>query len=500
MKKQILLALCLWAAQGNAQVYQEKLMAYNVLDYPITPTAVRDPYFRTVVASVNPDMMAVEEMQSAAGMTQFLNNINTPLAQYAMVPFIDGPDSDDGFFYKTAKFSFVNQSVIATTLRNINAYNMKHTATNILFTVYVVHLKAGSTASNETQRASEVTLLRAQTNSFAAGKNFIVCGDFNFYGTNEAAYSSLLQNNAADEGEFYDPLSGLISTGTWNSAANTCYHTQSPRVRAFGNGSTGGMDDRFDMILYSKAIKDAGGMTYIPNSTVAYGNDCNHYNDSINQLPNTAVSTAIANALHYAADHIPVLASFEFVNPVLPVALAELGGKATQAGVQLHWQSLSEVNVQNYEVERSYDYETWQKITSIAAKNTKTVSNYGFTDQNNQKTAYYRLKITDFDGKFDYSATIEIKIIATEMVLQPSQPNPFGSQTAIAYTLPQAAETSLTITNQMGETVANLVQGAQEVGTHKIIFEPKNLPNGVYYIRLQSGNNLKTSKIVYVKP
>ena len=260
------------------------------------------------------------------------------------------------------------------------------------------------------------------------------------------------------------------------------------------------MDDRFDMILYSKAIKDAGGMTYIPNSTVAYGNDCNHYNDSINQLPNTAVSTAIANALHYAADHIPVLASFEFVNPVLPVALAEFGGKATQAGVQLHWQSLSEVNVQNYEVERSFDYETWQKITSIAAKNTKTVSNYGFTDQNNQKTAYYRLKITDFDGKFDYSATIEIKIIATEMVLQPSQPNPFGSQTAIAYTLPQAAETSLTITNQMGETVANLVQGAQEVGTHKIIFEPKNLPNGVYYIRLQSGNNLKTSKIVYVKP
>jgi hypothetical protein len=68
------------------------------------------------------------------------------------------------------------------------------------------------------------------------------------------------------------------------------------------------------MILFSPSIQSSGKVRYVPNSTVAVGNDGMHYNDSINRLPNTAVSNTMAAALHYASDHLPVMAKFVFVN------------------------------------------------------------------------------------------------------------------------------------------------------------------------------------------
>jgi hypothetical protein len=45
---------------------------------------------------------------------------------------------------------------------------------------------------------------------------------------------------------------------------------------------------------------------------VNYGNDGNHYNDSINKPPNTVVSQQVADAIHYASDHIPVFLTLRF--------------------------------------------------------------------------------------------------------------------------------------------------------------------------------------------
>jgi hypothetical protein len=72
------------------------------------------------------------------------------------------------------------------------------------------------------------------------------------------------------------------------------------------------MDDRFDFVLNSSAIIQEGRIKYIPNSLKPFGNDGNHYNDSINQRPNTAVPDSIADALAYSSDHLPVIALYKF--------------------------------------------------------------------------------------------------------------------------------------------------------------------------------------------
>jgi hypothetical protein len=89
-------------------------------------------------------------------------------------------------------------------------------------------------------------------------------------------------------------------------------HTQSSRVLDIGDGgSTGGMDDRFDQILVSYALDDGSGLSYVANSYFAFGNDSYHLNAAVNAMPNQVVGLAVANALYYGSDHLPVACSFQ---------------------------------------------------------------------------------------------------------------------------------------------------------------------------------------------
>jgi exonuclease III len=250
----------------------------------------------------------VQEITSQAGVNGFLTNVLIPInSNYMVGTFLDGPDTDNAIFFKSSLFTFFSNTVIPTTLRDINEFKLVYTATGDTLRIYSVHLKASTGSTNEQQRLAEVTLLRNVTDALPLNKNYIVCGDFNIYGSTEQAYQKLL--NQSTTGYFID-LFNL--TGTWNNSAYAQYHTQSPRARAFDGGSTGGMDDRFDMILMSPSIINSGGITYVPGSFISYGNDGLHFNDSINAPPNLAVGQTIADAIHYASDHIPVFANFSF--------------------------------------------------------------------------------------------------------------------------------------------------------------------------------------------
>lgn len=288
------------------------LMAYNLLNYEglQADSATRNPYFRKIMQEVKPDLLVCEEIVVYSAIQGFVANVMNDSADiYSLGTFITGFDTNKALIYRNEKFTFVSNKAIKTDLRDINEFTVIHKASGDTLRIYAVHLKASSSASDEAQRALEVDSLRKRTNALPVGSDFVVCGDFNIYSTNETPYQKLLQNNTSDDGNVNDPLP---ITGSFNNSSNAKYHTQSPRVRSFGGGVTGGLDDRFDMILFSNAIMQAGGITYVTGSTVPFGNDGNHYNDSINRPPNTAVSMEIANALHQASDHIPIIAKLQF--------------------------------------------------------------------------------------------------------------------------------------------------------------------------------------------
>lgn len=309
MKFKMFTALILFLPLMNINSQEQiKIMTYNLLNYDGSDTTTRNPYFRTIVSSINPDILVVEEIYSRSPVAGFLNNVmNTFGEVYDTAAFVDGYDSDNALFFKPSKITFLSNRAIKTALRDISEFRVKNNSTGDTLIIYAAHLKSSSGADNELLRAAEVDSLRKVTNQLPAGSNFIVLGDFNIYKSTEAAYQKLL--NQTNSGYFVDQLN---MTGTWNNSAYASYHTQSTRTRSFGYGATGGLDDRFDMILVSQAMYDSGGITLLPSTYTPYGNDGGHYNDSINHSPNNAVGQTIANALHYASDHLPVFASFSF--------------------------------------------------------------------------------------------------------------------------------------------------------------------------------------------
>ncbi len=304
-----------------------RFMTYNVLNFDNTGNN-KEHFLRTVIDSMHPDILVVQEINYLEGAERFRDSVMTVIdTNYAMGDFIDSYDTDNGLFYRKDKFSFLDNFPIHTDIRDINRFGLMHRCDSTVFYVFSVHLKASSGSSNEVLRKQEIDSLRKYTALLPDTANYIVTGDFNIYKSTEDAYVTLLDNT--EPGYFIDPLGELIS-GTWNNAAYAPYHTQSTRVRAFGGGSTGGLDDRFDLMLFSQAIEDSGGMEYISGSTEAVGNDGNHFDDSLNAMPNTYGSEDFINALYQSSDHIPVIAEFIFTDfpaggcNVVPVPLAEI--------------------------------------------------------------------------------------------------------------------------------------------------------------------------------
>ena len=285
-------------------------MTYNVLNLVLTDTLERNPHFRTIFSNIQPVILVCQEMTSQTGVNGFLIRVlNRVSSGYSAGTFINGTDdTENAIFYKNTIFTFLNNIPIKTTLRDINEFRLRHNATGDTIITYSVHLKADTSEADRLKRAAEIDSLRKRTNVLPPNSNFIVVGDFNIYNSGELAFQKLL--NQSQSGYVIDPLN-LI--GDWGLGSFAPYHTQSTRERNLGDGgATGGLDDRFDMILMSQAITNSGDITYIPGSYNEYGNDGNHFNDSINKPPNSVVSQQVADALHYASDHLPVYASFSF--------------------------------------------------------------------------------------------------------------------------------------------------------------------------------------------
>jgi hypothetical protein len=93
---------------------------------------------------------------------------------------------------------------------------------------------------------------------------------------------------------------------------------------------------------------------------------------------------------------------------VLPVELIHFSAKETQDAIKLEWATASEKNNDFFTIERSFDGIEFTPIDIILGNgNSNTTINYDFLDKSPENGMnYYRLKQTDFDGKFEYSDII----------------------------------------------------------------------------------------------
>ena len=89
--------------------------------------------------------------------------------------------------------------------------------------------------------------------------------------------------------------------------------------------------------------------------------------------------------------------------------------------------------------------------------------------------------------------------IPREPLLLQNYPNPFNPLTKIVYAIPHAQHVSLTVHNVLGQTIAQLVNGVEQVGTHTVTWDAGNVPGGVYYYRLQLAEGTIVKRMVLVR-
>ncbi len=79
-------------------------------------------------------------------------------------------------------------------------------------------------------------------------------------------------------------------------------------------------------------------------------------------------------------------------------------------------------------------------------------------------------------------------------------PNPFNNTTTISISIPQATGLEINVFNLLGREVSSVFSGQVSPGTHKVIFDGKNMNSGVYFVRaMSSDNKIDLAKIVLLK-
>jgi hypothetical protein len=170
--------------------------------------------------------------------------------------------------------------------------------------------------------------------------------------------------------------------------------------------------------------------------------------------------------------------------------------------VTLNWSTATELNNKGFEIERSVDNSVFHTIGFISGHGTTTeAKNYSFVDESiSTGTYYYRLKQIDFDGSVTYSQVISSDVtVATEFNLKQNYPNPFNPSTRINYSVKETGLVKLSVYNLLGEVVSVLVNQNQEAGSYDVKFDASNIQSGVYFYKLESGNQVETKKMMLIK-
>lgn len=189
---------------------------------------------------------------------------------------------------------------------------------------------------------------------------------------------------------------------------------------------------------------------------------------------------------------------FNSSNSTLPVTLLNLSATPKDNAVVLRWSTSTEINNSGFEIQRSTDGTGWSAIGFVnGAGNSTSILNYSFTDENLMpRRYYYRLKQIDIDQRFVYSPVVSAILDGKETFsLEQNYPNPFRNETVIKFTLPRAAKVNLSLFDMNGRLVKVLVNEAKESGTHTVSLNSTILSSGLYYYKIQTGDNSAVKKL-----
>ena len=178
----------------------------------------------------------------------------------------------------------------------------------------------------------------------------------------------------------------------------------------------------------------------------------------------------------------------------LPIELLNFSGAQTNNGVDLKWETANELNSDHFEIQRSEDAVMFEFLSSVKATgNSETEIQYQYLDDapisgNN----FYRLKQVDIDGSYKFSNTIVVEVDRS-MDLQ-IFPNPTTDKLFITTNI--KGQYYIEILSATGKEVYKSYPENNLSNTFNLNI--KELQQGIYIVKLISGNTILTDQFVKI--
>ena len=133
--------------------------------------------------------------------------------------------------------------------------------------------------------------------------------------------------------------------------------------------------------------------------------------------------------------------------------------------------------------------------------NSSTIDLWDFTfsDKNNGWACGEGLIL---HGKLDVPVSVyenKKKDFPSKFLLYQNFPNPFNPTTKINYSIPRRNNVVIKVYDLLGKELTTLVNEEKTPGDYEVTWSASNLPNGVYFYRMQAGSFVETKKMFLVK-
>ena len=172
--------------------------------------------------------------------------------------------------------------------------------------------------------------------------------------------------------------------------------------------------------------------------------------------------------------------------------LMDFNAKVENNQVKLTWNTASESNSKQFDVERSRDGRHFTKISSVNAKgNSNSQQHYTDLDANPFRGAsYYRLKQMDINGGFIYSPIERVNIFAKGIEIFP---NPVtGSEININFLDDIKGRVDLRVYDVNGKI---RMSRTNSINSNNLVLR-HNLTPGIYIVKIRTDEQEFSKKIV----
>ncbi|WP_304064217.1 T9SS type A sorting domain-containing protein [Pedobacter glucosidilyticus] len=180
----------------------------------------------------------------------------------------------------------------------------------------------------------------------------------------------------------------------------------------------------------------------------------------------------------------------------LPVALTDFVVKAFSNSVVLNWKTASEEKFNGFEVEHRTDNADFKAINGAFVSGGKNTYSYTHNNPANGNN-YYRLKMVDQDGTFEYSdiQAVQFDLAGADVKIQ-CYPNPVTDQLNIRFNAHTVGEAIISLQDLQGRTISQTKVNATS-GDNQSVMNTSSLNKGVYLVSISlNGKVLDSQKIV----